>query len=114
MQGGLLPPISPADPAVPKVIRDTLVDLDKKGQKLSDVVALDTGYALLLLERKESPPAVEFDTVQEQLAQQVRESTQRVLMRQLARDLVAEAKVVVLDPALKASWEQQRGALLGD
>lgn len=113
IQGGLLPPISPVDPAFPQVIRDTLVRLDQAGQKLSDVVALDNGYALIHLERKTVPDHVEFADVKERLAEQVRRSAERVLMQQLARELLAEATVVVLDPALDASWQAQKKAMLG-
>lgn len=113
VQGGLLPPISPADPAFPAIVRDTLVKLDEQGRTLSDAIALDSGYALLKLERKVTPDAVEFTDVKDELAEQVRRSAERVLMQQLARELLAEADVVVLDPALQQSWERQTDAMLG-
>jgi parvulin-like peptidyl-prolyl isomerase len=112
VQGGLLPPISPADPAFPAVIREALVRLDEQGRTLSDVIAVDNGYALLKLERKTTPEAVEFADVKDELAEQVRRSAERVLMQQLARELLAEADVVVLDPALQQSWERQSDAML--
>lgn len=113
IQGGLLPPISPDDANVPQVIRDALRRLDERGEKLSDAIALDSGYALLQLERKVVPEHVEFADVETQLAEQVRRGAERVLMQQLARELLAEANVVVLDPALGAGWDAQKKAMLG-
>jgi parvulin-like peptidyl-prolyl isomerase len=113
VQGGLLPAISPVDPAVPQAIRDTLVRMDRDGRLLSDVVALDSGYALLRLERKSVAQSVELADVEDRLAEDVRRSAERVLMQQLARELLASANVVVLDPSLDASWQVQRRVLLG-
>lgn len=111
-QGGLLPPISPADPAYPQVVREALARLDREGRRLSDIIALDNGYALLMLERKIDAQPVAFDDVKEELTAQARLRQERLQMQQLARRLLNEAKVVVLDPALSESWRQQRELLL--
>lgn len=113
VQGGLLPPISPVDEEVPKPIRDALVSMDGEGTKLSDAIALPNGYAILNLERKEAARAVELSDVQDDLTDVVRRSAERVLMQQLARELLAAANVTVLDPALSEGWRQQRGVMLG-
>ncbi len=114
VQGGLLPPISPADDEVAKVIRDTLVRLDERGERVSDPVSVPSGYALVSLERKEAAESVEFADVRDRLAETVRRSAERVLMQQLARELLAAANVVVLDPALANGWTQQKDAMLGN
>ena len=113
VQGGLLPPISPVDPGFPTIVRDTLRKLDAGGQTLSEVIALDDGYALLRLERKTQPESVEYADVEAELTRQVRQRAERLLMQQLARELLAEADVTVLDPALDQSWQSQKDALLG-
>lgn len=113
-QGGLLSPISPADPTYPKAIRDALPRLstDSTKDRLSPVIALPKGYALLWLEQaiKTDPPAL--DQVRDQLEQAVRTELERVRMQQLARVMLGQANVIVLDPELDASWKRQREAVV--
>lgn len=113
VQGGLLAPISPVDPAFPRIVRDALVQLDRAGESLSGALALDHGYALVRLERKTRPDPVELADVKQTLTHRVHRRAERVLMQQLARQLLAQAKVIILDPALDRSWQQQKEALLG-
>ena len=113
-QGGLLSPISPADAAYPKAIRDAMpkLSLADRASRLSPVIALPEGFALLWLEEvieREAPP---IDAVRDELARVVRLELERVRMRQLARVLIDQANVVVLDPALDQSWQNQRGAIV--
>lgn len=113
-QGGLLSPISPADPTYPKAIRDALPKL-KSGNttsRLSPIIALDQGYALLWLEgviKQADPP--EIEQVRDELIAAVRDDLESVRMRQLARTLIEQANVIVLDPALDTSWQRQRDAM---
>ena len=112
-QGGLLSPISPADASYPKAVRDALVKLSAKDRasRLSPVIALADGYALLWLEqivKRDKPP---FATVREELAQAVYRDLERVRMRQLARTLIESANIVVLDPALSRSWKDHQEAI---
>ncbi|HEX7008551.1 MAG TPA: hypothetical protein VF184_01125, partial [Phycisphaeraceae bacterium] len=65
-----------------------------------------------MLERKIDAQPVAFDDVKEELTAQARLRQERLQMQQLARRLLNEAKVVVLDPALSESWRQQRELLL--
>ncbi len=113
-QGGLLSPLSPADAAYPKAIRDALpkLSLDDRASRLSPVIALPEGFALLWLEEvidREAPP---IDAVRDELARVVRLELERVRMQQLARVLIDQANVVVLDPALDQSWQSQREAIV--
>src|SRR5690606_35100039 len=103
--GGLLPPLSHADPSYPAVIRNMLVTLEP-GQ-VSNPVAIENGYAILKLERKIAAENVKFDDVKEGLSLNVRRQEEQIQMRQLARTLLAQAEVVVLDPTLKESWDRQ-------
>jgi parvulin-like peptidyl-prolyl isomerase len=108
LQGGLLGPVSAADPTYPLALRTTLAQL-QPGQ-VSDPVALDEGFAVLRLERTIPADAVQLEAVRDELSRQVRRQVEAVLMQQLARDLLAEAQVLVLDPTLQRSWEDHRRA----
>ena len=109
-QGGLIGPINPADPTYPKAVRTTLQSLEP-GQ-VADPVALDEGFAVLRLERKLEGQAVEFETVKDALAQRVRRRVERMLMQRLARTLLREADVIVLDSELHAGWQRRSRLLL--
>ena len=112
-QGGLLSPISPADPTYPKAIRDALpkLTLDNTASRLSPAIALDTGYALLWLEDIISKDAPPMHTVRAELEAAVREDLERLRMRQLARTLIEQTNVVVLEPLLGKAWKQQRNTV---
>lgn len=109
-QGGLLSPISPADPTYPKAIRDALpkLTMTDRASRLSPVIALPEGYALLWLEEvlidADAPP---IEQVRAELKTAVRAELERVRMRQLARTLIDKANVVVLDPVLNKAWQRQ-------
>jgi foldase protein PrsA len=113
-QGGLLSPIRPDDPTYPEALRNAANRLEP-GQ-VSPPVALDGGFALIYLDEKISGAGAEagvsFEQVEAELRAAVRLRAERVLMQRLARELTAAADVVVLDPTLKAAWEDQRRALL--
>lgn len=113
-QGGLLSPISPADASYPKAIRDALPKLamDDVASRLSPAIALANSYALLYLETVVEPDAPEFAAVREELAVGVRLELERVRMQQLARAILEEANVIVLDAALDLSWQHQRRTLI--
>lgn len=104
-RGGLLAPLSHADPSYPAAIRNTLVSLEP-GQ-VSQPVAIENGYAILKLERKIAGENVKFDDVKEALTSRVQRQQEQIQMRQLARTLLGQAEVVVLDPTLKESWDRQ-------
>ncbi|MEM9420755.1 MAG: peptidylprolyl isomerase, partial [Planctomycetota bacterium] len=109
-QGGLLSPIRPEDTSYPSAMRQAIDGLEV-GQ-VSQPIAIDGGFALLKLEEKIAAAEVEFDDVKDSLELAVRGRTERVLMQQLARELLSGAELVVLDPTLKALWEAQRESLL--
>lgn len=108
-QGGLLSPMSLADATYPAVVRDTLATLDE-GQ-VSQPVAIEQGYALLKLERKIAARKVKFDDVKDDLVQSVMRQNQARQMRLLARSLMEQADVLVLDPTIKQSWDHQKTLL---
>ncbi|MEM1447263.1 MAG: peptidylprolyl isomerase [Planctomycetota bacterium] len=109
-QGGLLSPIRPEDTSYPAAMRQAIELLEVGG--VSQPVTIDGGFALIKLEENLSGSGVEFDDVNAELEQAVRGRAERVLMQQLARELLSGADLVVLDPTLKALWDAQREALL--
>ena len=109
-QGGLLSPIRPEDTSYPSAMRQA-IELLEVGD-VSQPVAIDGGFALIKLEENLSGSGVEFNEVRAELEQAVRGRAERVLMQQLARELISGAELVVLDPTLKALWDAQREVLL--
>ncbi len=105
-QGGLIPPISPADPTYPAALRGAVQSLTV-GQ-VSDPIMLEQGFAVLKVEGKTQPQSVAFESVRAELEALALLEAQERLMQQLARTLMDQAKVNVLDPALGKSWENRR------
>jgi foldase protein PrsA len=109
-QGGLLSAMSGADVTYPKSIRDMMTKL-KVGQ-ISGAIALEKGFAILRLEQKIEAKPVEFDDVKDELSERVRRRLEQIHMQRLARQLLAQADLQVLDRQLKASWDQSREKML--
>lgn len=112
-QGGLLSPISPADATYPQAVREALarLSMDDSASRLSPVIALADGYALLWLEDVTEADGPPLEEVREELARSVRRDLERVRMRQLARSLIEAANIVILDPALDKSWQQRKESI---
>lgn len=108
-QGGLLSPISPVDPTYPQTLRNLLPTL-QSGQ-VSEPIAIDGSFALVKLEKKVEAKDVKLDDVREELIQEVRLRVEGMMMNQMGRALIREAKVTVLDPALGESWRRRKAAL---
>jgi parvulin-like peptidyl-prolyl isomerase len=105
VQGGLLSPITPADPTYPKIIRDRLPTL--KVGEASDPLALDNSFAIIRLERKIEGDNVKFDDVKDQMAAAVRRMLETQAIQRTKKNLLQHADIIILDPALKRSWEDQ-------
>ncbi len=103
-RGGLLEPISVVDPAYPSIIRSSLGSLNA-GQ-LSTLLALDKGFAIVLLESispASTPPAGARDQAREQVTRRA----QRVAMDRLARDILLSAGVTPYEDSLRWSWDSR-------
>lgn len=111
IRGGLIEPISPEDPAWPLALRQALRTMTV-GEVRGSPVALETGFAVLRLEERLAPatdrPSPEL--VRSDLEQEVRVRQERLLMNRLARRLIAEAPLSVVDTALRTAWEDRRQA----
>lgn len=100
-QGGLLSPINPADPTYPQAVRAVLSRLDPDVDAgLSDVLALDGGYAVLQLLEALPADDVAYESVAEELRLRARRNNERLLMEQLAGALRDEADLLVTDRAM--------------
>ena len=108
-QGGLIDPISPADPTWPKALRDVVVGLEP-GQ-VSNPIALDRGFAIAQLQRVVPGSDAIFEQVQPELERMVRLDMEGQAIRRLIRTIVDEADLLILDPALDWSWQNQRREL---
>lgn len=107
-RGGLLEPISRADPAYPQAIRDALFVLDlKPPHHLSDPIMVENGYAVIMFVRELDGDGADINAVRPTLEKLVRLNQERLLMDQLARRLLTGAQVTVFDEALNESWNQQ-------
>ncbi len=102
-RGGLLDPISLADPAYEQALLDAIAQLTPGA--LSPVFALQDGYAFVRLESVTPPSGRTFDAVRDQLTREVRLVRQRAYMDRLARALISDATITVGDPALRWSWQ---------
>jgi len=108
-RGGLLDWISPVDPTWPSVLRDALTKLTP-GQ-VSPVFSVENGYAIVKLEERigqESSAAPALEMVRGELEREVRLRQERLLMSQMARRVMAETEVSVVDGKLKEAWERRR------
>ena len=105
-QGGLLSPMSPADPSYPQAVRDALGTLEEKN--ISDTIAADQRFIIMKLDGVIPAEPVEYAQVRSGLESAVRRELQGQMMQQAARTMLAEATVVVLDPALNKSWRAEQ------
>ncbi len=106
--GGSLGAISTEDPGLPVAIRSVLRDL--KPMTLSAIIAMDSGYAVLLVEKDVPPEDTTIEEIYAELEADVRERHERLQMETRARQLLDEYRPSVLDGSLRWSWDK-RGEL---
>jgi hypothetical protein len=107
-RGGILEPISPADPAYPAGVRAALGRMTPG--ELSAVVAVESGYAILLLEEVVPGDDKPFEEVRDLFEREVRLRRERLAMDDLARRLIRSADVSVMDRSLHWSWQNALAA----
>lgn len=111
-RGGRLAPVSAEDDSVSAAIRQTLGQL--KPGEVSDPLAVDNGFALLKLEGIIAAEDVAFDDVKAKLEEALVRRASALRMRRVARELVAGADVVVLQPSLERAWREQSADVQAD
>lgn len=104
-RGGLLIDASPADAALAPLVRTSLVSLAPG--ECSDVLSIEGGFALVLLESRTREPRVPDDPELRQLEGKVLVRVQRLAMDRLARTLLERTEVSVMSDPLRWSWERR-------
>jgi len=107
-RGGMLQPIARNDPSYPAALRRALWELEIG--ELSDPILLDDRFAVLLYVRSFKAEDVPLGEVREDLRKRARLNQERLLMDQLARDLVVNVSVTVFDDELHEAWQRAQRA----
>lgn len=107
-RGGLLEPISPDDDRYPFALRSVLADLSPG--TLSPIIQLDDSFAVAQLVRAIAADDLTIEQTRASLIQSLRRSQERIRMDALAAELLSEAQIRVLEPALADSWKRLRGS----
>lgn len=105
-RGGLLEPISPYDASWPAALRQVLADLEEGD--LSPIIPVETSFAIVQMVRRIPRQDVPFEMVKEDMRRAARLAQERLLMDNLARQMLAGAEIIVLDPALSDGWKRSR------
>ena len=98
-RGGILSPVSRLDPVWPQSFREALFNLEP--DQLSNPIAVDDRFLLLRLEREEAASGVTMEQGRDDALSIARMATERLLMDRLARRLVDESEIEVLDRAIR-------------
>lgn len=106
--GGLLGDVSTADPGLSDVLRRE-IDRATIGT-IGDIVAVESGFALVLVEADVPADGVSLEASRDELAATITDRTERLAMESLAEDLIARASITPLAPGLRWSWQQRQGA----
>jgi hypothetical protein len=114
LRGGMLDPISPADPSYPVAFRRALDDTQPGSVSAPIMVMWDAqpGFAIIRVEERVEGARIDRDSVAAELEAEVRAVRERGGMDRLARSIIdAQAtKLSVLDDALEWSWRNRREA----
>ncbi len=104
--GGLVPRLSPVDPAYPAAIRQTVERLAPG--RISPVIPIEGGAALVMVE--EALPARDRpdEQARARIEREILEGKRREAMEALAERLLAAARVTVFDESLRWAWEGRR------
>ncbi len=105
-RGGLLEPISPYDASWPLALRQVLADLEEGD--LSPIIPIETSFAIVQMVRRIPRQDVPYEMVKDDMRRAARLAQERLLMDNLARQMLAGAEIVVLDPALNDGWKRSR------
>lgn len=108
-RGGLLEPISRYDASYPEALRAALWSLSEG--EVSSPILLNDQYALLMMERQIEGEPVDLEAARAEVVKRVRLQQERLLMDQLAREMIANLSVTIFDDSLRAGWQmrQDRG-----
>ncbi|MHC4909338.1 MAG: peptidylprolyl isomerase [Planctomycetota bacterium] len=111
VRGGLLEPISEADPGYPAALRRALWSTEIGS--VTDPILLDDQYAILRLEQILPPRQEPLEQVRPELERMTRLQQERIAMDRLARELILDVSVTIFDESLLDSWQRRRQATGG-
>jgi parvulin-like peptidyl-prolyl isomerase len=105
--GGLLQPFSLQSKGLPDNFKRTAFAL-KEGE-ISDMVAAEGSYHLILLEKRIQPKAVKYEDVKDSLRKDLEAAAMDGAIKQLRQQMVDQAVqgMQVNDPVLKQQWAAQ-------
>ncbi len=113
LRGGMLDPISPADPGYPVAFRRSLSETEPGKVSVPVMVEWDSqpGFAIVRVEERIVGTSIDRASVESELTEEVRAVRERAIMDRLARSMIDEqaAKLSVLDSSLEWSWRNRRG-----
>lgn len=104
--GGYLGAVHPLDPSLPTAVREALADLPDG--ELSPIVLAEGGAVLILPVETLAGTGRTFEETKEALRLEAALRAQRAAMDDLAREILREAGLTVLDESLEWGW-QKRG-----
>lgn len=102
-RGGLFGPVSHTDPTIPSSVRPSL---SLPAGELSPVIAIDQGFAVLLIE-SQLEAAVRTSEAVAAAKAKATARVEREAMDALAARLLAEARITVMDEHLQWAWERR-------
>lgn len=103
-RGGLLDAISPYDASYPAALRQILADLEDGD--LSPIIPIESDFAIVQMVQHLPAQDVPYEMVKTDMERSARLAQERILMDNLARQLLASADIVVLDTALSDGWKR--------
>ncbi len=104
--GGRLGTISPADPTLPAALRNALRRTEPGS--VSPVIALEAGFALVLVEERVSAEPVKLEAVESALREEVRLAAERAAMDRLASSILGRQGIEPIDAGMDWSWRRGR------
>lgn len=104
-RGGLISSFSLRDPSIPSSLRTAAGSL--RDGEVSEVVAFDNAFAIIMIDERLPPTGVEFSEVAERFSREVRITKERMAMEDYARRLLRNADIQVLDPGAHWSWRNR-------
>ena len=101
---GLLEPFTFRDEAIPAALREAAFGLPI-GATSSGPIRAERFYHIIRVERR-IPADTAYEAVKDEVASKLRFDTEQRAMKQLLNELVDKAQVRVLDPKLRAEYEE--------
>jgi len=106
-RGGLLEPISAADPAYPAALRTALARLSPGDH--STPISIEGGFAILQLERIIAADGVTLEQARAALQRDALLREERIRMDRIAQRLLRRVAVEPIDPSLERAWRARTG-----